>query len=310
MTPFESTARTASLLLSLLGALVPRSASAQVPLCLSVEAPPAQRESFEKLVRAEVARHPTHTLVEADCRATLEVELIEVARALVLTARAGREVPVRYSVSDPRDLAERLGTAISLVLGNEPVYLSEDITHYNAFQRAAHSILRRGQNSYRLALFEVVGRSGEGAAFASGGAIEFARGSGHWQVFARIYCAGMAGDPVGRAMRLRLAAGGDVGLIFEFSALSDATFYLGAGLGLAYLRYDGLTDPGDPQTLDHRNDLGLAFHLRAGARLLRLNDFTLDLFAIGYLPAFGADPDTSLSRFYPLLGQAGVAVGF
>lgn len=82
------------------------------------------------------------------------------------------------------------------------------------------------------------------------------------------------------------------------------------GLGLAYLRYDGLTDPSDPQTLEHRNDFGLTFHLRAGARLLRLNDFNLDLFAIGYLPAFGADPDTSLSRFYPLLGQAGVAVGF
>ena len=56
-----------------------RAAAAEIPLCVEVAAPAADLEGFRKLVRIEITRHPSHRVVEADCRSHLRIELLEAA---------------------------------------------------------------------------------------------------------------------------------------------------------------------------------------------------------------------------------------
>lgn len=285
-------------------------AHAETLLCLALKAPEKEQAGFEKLVREVVGHHPSHRLVNEGCASRLQLELFDLSGVRYLTARINQEVPVRFPVKDDDELADKLSTALSLVLGSDPVYLAEDISRYNAVQRAAHSVLKRGHNTFRLELFQGLGRSTDGVAFAPGGAVSLARGADHWQVYARVFFSGWPTQPTGPATLLRVNTGGDAGLAYEFSELGAVSFYLAAGFGLQYQRYDGLMTPGDPSSLEHRNDWGPTFHARAGLRLFRLTDFDLDLFATFYLPLYRPDVDTALSRFYPITAQAGIGVGF
>ena len=302
---------TKALLLSVvLLAMAPIEIVAGTRLCVHIEADQNQKDSFFKLVLNELAHHPSHRVVDSECQSLLTVKFFSLEDVNYLTCRINREVPVRYDFSNPADLASKLSQAISQVLVHDPVYLSDDITHYNAIQRAAHSILKRGNNYWRLEIYQGIGNGNNNVAFAPGGAVSISRGADHWQVYTRLYFGGWPGPVAGSDRILRIKTGADVGLTYEFNALSNASFYASAGLGLQYLRYKGRLDPADENSIDHRNDFGPTFHLRFGFRFLRVYDFDCDIFVAGYLPMFPADADTGLGDFYPPSLQAGFGVGF
>lgn len=298
-------------LLLLLGLmLLPLCAQARTRICLQIKAPDKQMKNFEKLVRAELAHHPTHEMVADKCQSVLAIEIFELKQTWYLTARVNQEVPVRHGFKKMDDLEHKLKDAISQVLSHDPVYLADDITHYSSIQRAANSILKRGNNYWRLELFQGIGRGGSPVALSPGGAVSITRGADNWQVFVRVFFGGWPGNPRGEDAVLAVNTGTDVGLTYEFSEKSSSSFYVSLGVGLQYQRYSGLLDPGDPESVDYRNDFGPTLSARAGFRFLRIYNFDCDVFVQGYLPLYPADIDSLIGKFYPVTLQAGFGVGF
>lgn len=302
----------AGLLLASLPALPTQ---AQVPLCLQLRADSDEQAGLEKLVRSEIGHHPTHRLVETGCRSTLAVELFRAGKQRYLTARIDQEIPVRFELGLDEALPDKLGQAISLALRNDPVYLAEDITRYSAVQRAFHGVLVGGHNAYRIELYQdvifVAGSSD--VAFASGGAFSVTRGSGNWQVFARVFAAGWPDPVIDERNVLRVTSGANLGLTWEASALAATTFYASAGVGLSFLRFEG-PDPDSPAERASINIVRPTLDARVGVRFFRLYDFDLDLWAGAKLPWWQSDHvDTKLfgehGAWTPSI-QIGAGVGF
>jgi hypothetical protein len=294
-------------------ALPGRGHAAAVPTCVDVDADDSKvAPGLDKLVRAELARHPSHALVADGCRSTLVVQLFDVGGARQLTVRLGDGVPVRYGIGKDDSLAERVSEAMSLVLGNDPVTLAEDVTRLSAIERASHAMAVQGVNIWRFELYESSYRTGSGAAFAPGGAFGVTRGAGHWQVLGRLYFSGWPNAPEAGRPLLKLAAGADAGITYELSATASATGYFSLGLGLQFTRFEGRSGAtGEVDTLD-----SFAPHAfgRLGVRMFRLCDFDFDLFAAGYLPMKATRQDGSAvfpeEGRYTMSAQIGVGVGF
>ncbi len=287
--------------------LVGSTAWGAVPVCLDVRAD-ADTAGFRKLVEDELAHHPTHHLVTETCESRLAVELFTVAGARYLTARVNQEVPVRFAIKGPRaELEEKLSEALRQVLGHDPVYLAEDLSRMNAAWRAGANLVRNGSNRYRMELFEVIGNGGRNAVFATGGAFTIARGIDHLQVWARIEAAGSP-KTFGDQVVLRVLAGADVGFLYEASARGNTTFYLGPGLGLHYLRFEGNLAGVEAAPV---SSLLFSVALRAGVRFMRFYGFDVDLFAQVHLPLYKtSDPDSTLVDAYTPYAMAGLGVGF
>jgi hypothetical protein len=293
--------------------LFPTAARAEVSLCLQVKSDADDARGFDKLVRSEIARHPSHRL-RADCESRLSAELFHLGATRYLTVRIDGEIPVRYAIADDAALELRLSDAISRVLRSDPAYLVEDPSRLSGTERLARSVLVRGHNRYRLALFETIVRTDTGSAFAPGFALEFARGADHVQVSARAGLAGSWSGVAGGERALRLLADFDVGFNYELSPRADTSAYAGLAAGLAMLRFEGRVEPGDATTLDRMSAIGGLLEFRVGARFFRLYDFDCDVFAIGALPLFATkDPDAQLfgdSGIYTPFAELGLAVGF
>jgi hypothetical protein len=302
-----------ALAVALLGLLLAGGAAAAVPTCLEVIAPAEDLASFRKLVRTEVDRHPSHQVVEADCRAHLRVELIEVAGTRFLTAQIDREVPARFAVKDPVDLAGRLDDAVRLVLHNDPTYLAEDVAHMDALQRFGQIILVRGHLTFRLELFGALSRSGTGAVSVPGIALGVTRGSGHWQVLGRLYGGGVPGSTPGAEQALQVLAGVDGGITYELFDKASWTPYVSGCAGVQFFRYAGREKATDTN-LTYVNDAVPTLSARVGARFFRWYSFDLDLFAQGYVPlSLTKDVDSGFfggpGLYTPSL-QLGLGVGF
>jgi hypothetical protein len=84
-------------------------------------------------------------------------------------------------------------------------------------------------------------------------------------------------------------------LSYEFSARSNASFYLSASAGFRLLLLARKISSGERARLDTTRKHGLALATRAGLRLFRLYDFGCDIFAASYWPLFKTnDPDSLL----------------
>jgi hypothetical protein len=292
--------------------LLPRVARAEIPICAEVRAPAAERGGLEKLLKSEIARHPSHRLVESGCRATLVLELFEASGARYLTAQLDQEVPMRFPIRDAADLGDRVIDAVRLVLHNDPVYLTEDITHFSSLQRLGHSIGVAGRWQFRLEIFETISRA-PNAVFTPGLAVGATRGSGNWQVLGRLYGGGLPASVEGTSRMLQLDVGADVGLTYELFEKAFASPYLSGCLGGQFLRFAGRQKATDKSLL-YQGRLGLTASARAGVRFFRWHAFDLDVFVQGYLPLFlTRDPDGLLfsdAGLYTPSLQAGVGVGF
>src|SRR5262245_19067562 len=92
-------------------------ARARVRVCVHVETGRADEHEFERLVRTEVDRHPTHQAVAERCEAHLTVEHIwlgaEMGGAQELTGRLDGEVPHRDPIGSD-GLAKALERLLSV----------------------------------------------------------------------------------------------------------------------------------------------------------------------------------------------------
>ncbi len=290
------------------------SAWAKVTLCLQVSAADAEREGLTKLAASEVARHPSHRVVKEDCQSHLRIESFRVLERRYLTVQLADQVPVRHEIEDDRQLAKKLAEATTLVLGNDPMYLSEDPAKWSRMQKASHSVLVRGQNTLRLEVMEILTRTGTGPAGAPGFAVGLWRGADQWQVFGRLHLGGWLQGISGSERALRLRTGADAGLVYETSARANTSAYVAASAGLLLLRFEGRVEPQDEQSLDSVTHLGGALSTRVGIRTLRWFDFDADVFAGLQLPLFLTSETDSLlfgdhGIYTPIL-EVGVGVGF
>ncbi|MCK9459754.1 MAG: hypothetical protein M0R80_08965 [Proteobacteria bacterium] len=288
--------------------------AAAVTTCLTVQADdPKMQPGLLKLVEIELARHPSHALVGADCRVALTVELFRVGGSQQLTMRLDENVPIRFTIGKGDSLPARVSEAMSLVLGNDPVSLAEDITKLSAIERASHAMAVQGVNVWRFELFQAAYRTGSGAEFVPGGAFGVTRGARHWQVFGRLTFSGWPKEAEEDKPVLKIAAGADVGIGYELSANAAATFYFALGLGLQYLRFERRAEElgGGIDTI---NDFAPHAFGRIGVRMFRLYDFDFDIFVAGYLPMKPTKQDDNYvfpeEGRYTMSAQMGVGVGF
>jgi len=224
------------------------------------------------------------------------------------------EVPSRYPIAKEADLEPKLVEGITLSLKSDPEHLILSTGEATGFERFRQATLVHGQNTYRLEAFETIARTDTRAAYAPGIAFGTHRGADHWQIFARTYFSASPSAVARTARVLRIGAGLDLGIAFEFSRNAFTTPYVGAGVGVGFLRFEGLTDPAVEASADHVETLGALTSLRLGIRTMRLFDFDADVFVAGYLPVFKTHRvDATLfgdSGTYTPFVQLGVGVGF
>jgi hypothetical protein len=289
-------------------------ARAEVLICLDVKSDRDDQAAFEKLVRSELARHPSHRASASGCESRLSVELFHLGNTRYLTVRIDGEIPMRYPVASDAELENRLGDGVSRALGNDPAYLAENPERMSGGERALRSVLVRGNNTFRLSLFQTVARTDTGAAFAPGLAFELSRGADHFAVFARTAVAGNLSAIHGSERALRLLGQVDAGVTYEASARAATSGYLGLGAGLTLLRFEGRVDENDPDSLDRVDVAGATLEARFGVRFFRMYDFDCDAFLITALPLFATkNPDALLfgeSGIYTPFVQLGLGVGF
>jgi hypothetical protein len=289
-------------------------ARAAVELCVEARTESADGEGWKKLVLSEVGRHPSHHVVDANCQSRLRVELFRTSGSRYLTVQLDGEVPDRSTILADADVAPKLAESISQVLGNDPMHLSEDPSKWSAMERASRAMMVRGLNTYRLELFEVMARTDQNIAFAPGIGIGFARGADQWQIAASLHLAGSPAGISGSERALRLCTGMDLGVLWEASRKANTSGYLGAGAGLTVLRFAGLVDPKDKNSMTDVTAWRPVVNLRAGIRLLRIYDFDADAFLQASIPLWSTkqvDDDLwgKSGTWTPML-KVGVGLGF
>jgi hypothetical protein len=297
-----------------LGLGIVRQAHAAVTLCVETHTESSDSEGWRKLVLTEVARHPSHQVVDNDCQSRLRVDLFSASGSRYLTAQLDGEVPDRSAIANDAEVGPKLAESVAQVLRSDPMHLSEDPQKWSAMERASRSVLVRGMNTYRLELFETMVRTDTNLAFAPGIGIGFARGADQWQVSARLHLAGDWSGINGTDRALRLASGMDLGILWEASRKANTSGYLGAGAGLTVLRFAGLLDPNDKTSQVDLTAWRPVVNLRAGVRFLRIYDFDADAFVQGSIPLWATkqvDDDLwgKTGTWTPML-QVGVGVGF
>ncbi len=289
-------------------------ASAEVTLCLKAQSDRDDTAGLTSLIRSEVARHPSHRIVEQRCEQTLTADLFHAGTTRYLSLGIAGQVPERQSVPDGSPLDGAVTHAVSLVLGNDPLSLTEDPAKFSALERDAHSVLVKGHNTYRLELFQLVTRTDTNYPTTPGAAVSFARGAQHWQVFARLHASGWPGTVRGSHRVVKLSSGFDLGLQYETSLTGFATPYFGASIGMLLMSLDGRYVPSDPKSLESVVSVGLDLGLRAGVRAMRWLDFDVDAFTAVRLPMFAThETDGHLfgdKGIYTPQLELGIGVGF
>ena len=293
----------------------PGPARAEVRLCVKVESSGADQEGLEKLVLDELGHHPSHRHVLEGCESTMVVQLFTVSSQTYLTVRLEGQVPVRYRLKDMDLLEKRLGQAISLVLENDPVYLSKDMTRATMIQKAKRDILVTGHNYYGLEAFQMVGNTNNALGAASGLAFAFRRGSKHWHVLMRTFAAGWPGYGSNGEAAIKAYTGVDLAAGYELDQESMNSFYLSAGISLAYMRLEArLSGPGpDDTTWVSTNQFLGSLLLRAGYRMLRLFDFNADAYLaikVPFHPLRDVDSPLFKDWLYTPMVELGVGIGF
>jgi hypothetical protein len=292
----------------------PQVASASVLLCVQITDSTNSTPGLDKLTRSEVRKHSSHVIVEDKCATRLLVELFNTGNTRYLSVGIEGQVPTRWVIENDRDIDRRLGEGIALSLGNDPEHLMASIDESSGLERMRHSLVEKGKNAFRIEAFEMMARTDKTLAFSPGLGFAVHRGAEHWQVFARTYLS-VSPSSVAKSERvLRLGTGLDLGVNYEFSRRALTSPYVGAGLGLGFLRFEGVVNPSDPKSADHVETLGALTNARIGVRTLRFFDFDADIFLAGYLPLFktrrvDADLFGENGTYTPFV-QLGVGVGF
>src|SRR5260221_3372049 len=276
-----------AVLLALVVFLVAPAARAQgmVSTCVKVITSRGDAEELERLVRSEVARHPTHVVVEKECRTTLEVEMIEIAEGRFLTGRTGSQVPHRVRIEGKDGLVPALSELLRVVLHNDPIVL-EGPKEESFLGASLNQLRRKGQNLYGIEAFEWMAPVGGRLTQLPGAALRIRREVNSFYVGVRL----------GAAFRLEgtqklelhptahVAAHAEGGLFT--AAMSDTSFYVSALVGIEHQRYVGPAPLVGEGATGDALQTGLSLGLCGGVELLRTTDVRFDLSLQLLVPAF------------------------
>jgi hypothetical protein len=285
-------------------------AQGMVTTCVEVATSRSDAQELERLVKSEVARHPTHVVVERDCRTTIEVEIIEIAEGRFLNGRIGSQVPYRVRVEGPNGLVPALEELLRVVLHNDPVLL-EGPKQQSFLAGSVDQLRRKGRNLYGLEAFEWIAPVGGRLEQLPGAALRVRREVSPFYVGVRIGAA----FRLGGAQRFELrpmadvAADAEIGLFA--SPLSDISLYASALVGIEHQRYAGPAPLLGEGATGDALQTGLSFGLRGGVELLRTTDARFDLFVQISAPAFVArDIDGGVIHAWVPSAMVGGGVAF
>lgn len=263
------------------------------------------------MILVELAHFPSHIESATNCETTLRVEVFRFSESQHVTLRMTGEVPVRYAYDTAEDLVHKLKKGLRLILGTDPVFLKENISQYSETQRAMHSLRLQGTTRFRIELFESVTRTGKGASFGPGIGAGLYKGSNNLYIFSRIHASMQLPGASHNLIERPIAVGLDAGFNWEFNQLKPVTGYIGAGVGLLFLRLRGEVK----QQEETVNSVLAQGFFRIGVRMFRLTNFDMDIFTSAYLPFYPAsDVDATMlgnsGRTYTPHVQMGLGVGF
>jgi hypothetical protein len=261
-----------------------------VTTCVNVVAGRDDVRNLERLVKSEVARHPTHVVSDGDCRAHLEVELIEVKEGQFLTGRIGSQVPHRVRIEGKDGLTAALEELLRVVLHNDPVTL-EGPRRQSWLSGSIDKLRRNGQNLYGIEVFEWAALVDGNAHQMPGLALRLRREFGSWHVGLRLAGA-LWPDPIRRPElepALHVAAHAEVAKFA--SALSDVSAYASALVGVEHQRFRGPAPLLGDGAYGTASETGLSLGLRGGVEVLRTTDARFDLFAQALFPVFVTKDD-------------------
>lgn len=284
-------------------------AESRATTCVKVESERADARDLERLVRAEVERHPTHAVADAGCATHLVVELVEVAGERFLTGRLDGQVPHRLAIDKARGVGQAVEELVRVLLHDDPLVLRGPES--TSFFASTLGRLRRdgtmlfGAEAYEELLFVA------GASFAMPGvALRARREIGAVELGVRV--AG-AFRPRESAARLETTAhvGAHAELAVFSSADSDVAAYAALLVGLEHQRFAGPAPLLGPEADGTAFATGLSFGVRAGVELMRTTTTRFDAFAAALAPAFRArDADGGVVDAYTPSVLVGAGLAF
>ena len=256
-----------------------------VSTCVKVVTSRGDGAELERLVRSEVARHPTHVVVEQECRTTLEVEIVEIAEGRFLTGRTGSQVPYRVRIEGKDGLVPALEELLRVVLHNDPITL-EGPKQQSFLTASLDQLRRKGLNLYGVEAFEWIAPVGGRLQQLPGAALRFRREVNDFYVGVRMGAAfRLEGS---RRLELRpmaeVAVHAEVGLFA--SAVADTSFYASALVGIEHQRYAGPAPLIAEGATGDALQTGLSLGLRGGVEVLRTTDARFNLFLQLLAPVF------------------------
>ncbi|MBF0432899.1 MAG: hypothetical protein HQK83_16560 [Fibrobacteria bacterium] len=281
-------------------------------ICLDIDNEPDVRfKNLEKLVRTEMQMFPAYRVDSANCQSELKVDLFTLAGAYNLTVQISGQVPLRYSFTNGDELGGILRKAIALVLDNDPVRLRKDITHYSKASLAVHNLRVRGNNLFRIELFQQLTLVGDELSSLPGMAFSFTRSADHWQVYGKGNVAAQFDRVAYTKASVNFSLGADVGVGYELNNKNVNTPYASLGAGIQHLSFEGYTS-GNERKGDLRKT-GPVLYCRTGYRFFRITNFDFDIFVASYIPLFlSQNEETPLFRDdgkYTPSFQFGIGVG-
>lgn len=296
-----------AILCTLLFLLMPRLVLAQaaVETCLHVEGA-SDAAAFERLVRSELERHPSHRAAAAPCGTELSVERIELDGAVYLTGRIVGQVPHRVLVEGKR-VDRALAELLRVVLGNDPLVL-RDPRKSDWFGRAMHGLRHRAHSLYGLEVGQRLAVL-DGRAFGLPElSVHYRRELDSWQAGVRLDVAVHLDADV-RALHPTAFASLLPEVAWFSSAQSSSAYFLSFGLGLTHQRFQG-REPGTSRT-GRESATGLMAALRTGVELLRASNTRINVHVDVTLPAFRADDQQRhiVDNWVPTFG-GGVGASF
>jgi hypothetical protein len=266
-------------------ALAPRlaRADAQVTTCVAVESGRGDAKELARLVRAEVARHPTHSVVEKDCATHLVVELVELKEGKFLTGHVDAQVPYRIAVDPTVGIANGVEDLLRVVLHSDPLVLrGPEEESYLA--ESLGKLRREGRMMYELEAFEL-GMAAAGDAWQLPGlALRVRREVGPFHVGLRVAGAYRARSGLDLAPTADIAGHAEVAIFSSEEA--DTAFYGSLLVGLEHQRFAGPAPLVGPGADGSAMQTGLSFGLRGGLEVLRTTSVRFDVYAQALLPAF------------------------
>jgi hypothetical protein len=246
-----------------------------VRTCVHVTATRDDAQQIERLVKSEVARHPTHVVVDEDCRTTLEVELIEVHEGRYVTGRIGSQVPHRVRVTT--DLLPALQELLTVVLHNDPLTL-EGPRNESRLSATLDQLRRKGNNLYGMEVFEWLAVANGHLLQMPGVAVRVRREFGALQIGGRIAGA-WAIDRSAATLHPVGYFAGHAELAAFSSARADTAVYASGLIGVEHQRFEGPAPSLGPNVVDGAHATLLSLGLRVGVELMRTTDARLDVFA-------------------------------